>query len=90
MLFRSVQTLTERKESLKKENDELTVTQGVLQSNVDSANDELDFIHAQQVKAEKEAEAARNEAKEARNKLGEIAPMVKDMWFSVKKKHKIK
>ncbi len=76
---KEVQTLTERREALAKENDELTVTQGVLQSNVESANDELDFIHAQQVKAEKEAEVARNEAKEAWNKLSEIAPMVKDM-----------
>ena len=76
---KEIQLLTEQKEALTKENSHLSVAQGIMQTNLDEANDELDFIRTQRLKAENEAEAARNEAKEAQKKLGEIAPMVKDM-----------
>ena len=76
---KEIQALTERKESLTKENAELEAAQGILQNNVEDAHDELDLVYAQRVKAEQETEAARNEAKEAQKKLGEIAPMVKDL-----------
>ena len=51
---KEIQALTERKESLTKENAELEAVQGILQNNVEDAHDELDLVYAQRVKAEQE------------------------------------